>query len=93
MLSYTPVTFFVPLPIPVEPLPTSEGLNCSLSVARIHLSKADMGRTDASELVPLIPLHVDGEEKALLCWDPAHPKVDKLCFGFAVILFSKGNLT
>lgn len=52
-----------------------------------------MGRTDASELVPLIPLNIDGEEKALLCWDPAHPKVDKLCFGFAVILFNKGNLT
>lgn len=35
-----------------------------------------MGRTDTSELMPLIPLSVDGEKNALLWWDSAHPKVD-----------------
>lgn len=31
----------------------------------------DKSRTDTSELVPLIPLNVSGEERALLGWDSA----------------------
>lgn len=49
VLSNTLVTICVPLPIPVEQLPNSEGpssdvdLNSSLSIVRIHLTKGRHG--------------------------------------------------